>query len=51
MKFFAYSVTTFQVATAIGAIALLVRKKYLWVTPIAVGTLGLLMAVRAGLLL
>src|SRR5262249_9515388 len=29
-EFFSYAVTVFQVATAIGAIAVLVRRKYLW---------------------
>jgi len=40
-EFFAFAVTAFQVATAIGAIAVLVKKKLLWYTSIALGLIGL----------
>ena len=50
-EFFAYAVTLFQVATAIGAIAVLVTKKSFWHTSIALGILGMIFALRALLLL
>jgi hypothetical protein len=40
-EFFAYAVTIFQVATAIGAIAVLVKKKYLWYISVSLGLMGL----------
>lgn len=39
-EFFAYAVTLFQVATAIGAIAVLVKRKYFWYTSILLGVAG-----------
>jgi hypothetical protein len=46
-EFFAYSVTLFQVATALGAIAVLTKKKYMWVTSMALGVLGVALVARA----
>jgi uncharacterized protein DUF4337 len=40
-EFFAYAVTLFQVATAIGAIAVLVKRKYFWYSSILLGVAGL----------
>jgi hypothetical protein len=37
---FAYAVTLFQVATAIGAIAVLVKRKYFWYSSILLGLAG-----------
>ncbi len=50
-EFFAFAVTIFQVATAIGAIAVLVKKRPLWYTSLALGALGIAFFVRAALLL
>jgi len=46
-EFFAYSVTLFQVATAIGAIAVLVKRKYLWMSSLAFGLVGVALVARA----
>jgi hypothetical protein len=46
-EFFAYSVTLFQVATAIGAIAVLTKKKYMWITSLTLGSVGVVLAARA----
>jgi hypothetical protein len=48
--FFAYAVTIFQVATAIGAIAVLVKKRMFWYTSIGLGVLGIALVVKAILL-
>src|SRR5712692_8207889 len=40
-EFFAFAVTIFQVATAIGAIAVLVKKRPLWYTSLGLGLLGI----------
>jgi hypothetical protein len=40
-EFFAFAVTIFQVATAIGAISLLVKKRPIWYTSLALGALGI----------
>ena len=50
-EFFSYAVTIFQVATAIGAIAVLVKKKYLWYISLTLGVAGLALIVKAALLL
>ncbi|HJY82859.1 MAG TPA: DUF4337 domain-containing protein [Candidatus Binatia bacterium] len=50
-EFFAYAVTIFQVATAIGAIAVLIMKRSFWYASIALGAIGLGLALRAILLL
>jgi len=49
-EFFAYAVTIFQVATAIGAIAVLVKKKSFWYTSLALGLIGVGLAIKAFLL-
>jgi len=46
-EFFAFAVTAFQVATAIGAIAVLVKKKPIWYTSIALGLVGLVFILSA----
>jgi hypothetical protein len=46
-EFFAFAVTAFQVATAIGAIAVLVKKKPVWYTSIALGLFGLAFIIGA----
>jgi hypothetical protein len=40
-EFFAFAVTIFQVATAIGAIAVLVKKRPLWYTSLGLGLVGI----------
>jgi len=40
-------VTLFQVATAIGAIAVLIKRKYLWYGSLSLGAAGLAMAGKA----
>jgi hypothetical protein len=50
-EFFAFAVTIFQVATAIGAIAVLVKKRPIWITSLALGVIGIVMFARAALLL
>jgi hypothetical protein len=49
-EFFAFAVTIFQVATAVGAIAVLVKRKYLWHVSLTLGAVGLLLIARALLL-
>lgn len=49
-EFFSYAVTFFQIATAIGAIAVLVKKKSFWYVSLAIGLIGLGLAVRAFML-
>jgi hypothetical protein len=49
-EFFAFAVTLFQVATAVGAIAVLVRKKYFWTVSLLLGAVGLAFATKAFLL-
>ncbi len=49
-EFFAFAVTIFQVATAVGAIAVLVKRKYLWHTSLFLGIVGLILITRALLL-
>jgi hypothetical protein len=49
-EFFTYAVTLFQVATAIGAIAVLVKKRMFWYTSIGMGMAGIILVVRAILL-
>jgi hypothetical protein len=49
-EFFAFSVTLFQVATAVGAIAVLVKKKHFWIASLLLGAVGLVMATKAFLL-
>jgi len=49
-EFFAFAVTVFQVATAIGAIAVLVKKKLFWRTSLALGVVGVGLFVRAMLM-
>jgi hypothetical protein len=46
-EFFAYAVTLFQVATAIGAIAVLVRRKYFWYSSILLGFGGVGLILKA----
>ena len=46
-EFFAFAVTIFQVATAIGAIAVLVKKRPIWFTSLALGAVGIAFFVRA----
>jgi len=46
-EYFAFAVTLFQVATAIGAIAVLTKRKYLWYCSLLLGTGGLSMAIKA----
>jgi hypothetical protein len=46
-EFFAYSVTIFQVATAIGAIGVLVQKKIFWYTSLALGMVGVGLVIKA----
>jgi len=46
-EYFAFAVTLFQVATAIGAIAVLTKRKYLWYGSLLLGTGGLSMAIKA----
>ena len=46
-EFFAYAVTIFQVATAIGAIAVLVKKRYFWYTSVMLGTIGIGLIIKA----
>lgn len=50
-EFFAYGVTLFQVATAIGAIAVLVKKKYYWYISLSLGVVGVGLVIKAVLLL
>ena len=49
-EFFAFAVTIFQVATAIGAIAVLVKKRPIWFTSLTLGAIGIAIFVRAALL-
>jgi len=49
-EFFAYAVTIFQVATAIGAIAVPVKKKSFWYMSLALGLIGVALAIKAFLL-
>src|SRR5262249_61036477 len=49
-EFFAFAVTIFQVATAIGAIAVLVKKRLIWLTSLVLGAVGIAFFVRALLL-
>ncbi|HEY6333446.1 MAG TPA: DUF4337 domain-containing protein [Blastocatellia bacterium] len=46
-EFFAFAVTAFQVATAIGAIAVLVKQKAVWYTSIVLGLIGLAFIISA----
>ena len=46
-EYFAFAVTNFQVATAIGAIAVLVRRRYLWYLSLTLGSVGLSLALKA----
>jgi uncharacterized membrane protein YkgB len=46
-EFFAYSVTIFQVATGIGALAVLVKKKMFWYSSLALGGLGIALVIKA----
>ena len=46
-EYFAFAVTIFQVATAIGAIAVLVRRKYLWYGSLILGSVGIGLATKA----
>lgn len=46
-EYFAFAVTLFQVATAIGAIAVLVRRKYLWYGSLILGLVGLVLVTKA----
>jgi acyl-CoA synthetase (NDP forming) len=46
-EFFAYAVTLFQVATAVGAIAVLVKKKYFWYASLVLGAIGMGFILRA----
>jgi hypothetical protein len=46
-EFCAYAVTIFQVATALGAIAVLVKLKPIWFTSILLGVLGIGLIVKA----
>ena len=48
---FAYAVTLFQVATAIGAIAVLIKRKYFWYTSIVLGLAGVGLITKAVVLL
>jgi len=48
-EYFAFAVTIFQVATAIGAIAVLVKKRPIWYTSLALGILGIAFFARAAL--
>jgi len=50
-EFFAYAVTLFQVATAIGAIAVLVKRKYFWYSSIMLGLAGIGLITKAVALL
>ena len=50
-EFFAYAVTLFQVATAIGAIAVLVKRKYFWYSSILLGLAGVGLITKAFALL
>ncbi|HYL98549.1 MAG TPA: DUF4337 family protein [Blastocatellia bacterium] len=50
-EFFSYAVTIFQIATAIGAIAVLVKKKYLWYMSLTLGAGGLALVIKAFTLL
>lgn len=49
-EFFSYAVTIFQIATAIGAIAVLVKKKYMWYLSLSLGLIGMGLVIRAFLL-
>jgi hypothetical protein len=49
-EFFAFAVTIFQVATAIGAISLLVKKRPIWYTSLALGAGGIGLFIYAALL-
>jgi hypothetical protein len=46
-EFFAFAVTAFQVATALGAIAVLVKKKPVWYTSMALGIAGVAFIIKA----
>jgi hypothetical protein len=46
-EYFAFAVTLFQVATAIGVIAVLVKRKYLWYGSLILGAAGLSLATKA----
>jgi hypothetical protein len=46
-EYFAFAVTLFQVATAIGAIAVLTKRKYLWYGSLILGVAGLSLATKA----
>jgi|SRR5262249_29651296 len=50
-EFFAFAVTIFQVATAIGAIAVLVKRRPIWYTSLALGIVGIGFFVQAAMLL
>jgi hypothetical protein len=50
-EFFSYAVTLFQVATGMGAIAVLVKKKWFWYTSMALGGFGVAMAIKALMML
>ena len=50
-EFFAYAVTLFQVATAIGAIAVLIKRKYFWYSSIVLGLAGIGLITKAVALL
>ena len=50
-EFFAYAVTLFQVATAVGAIAVLVKRKYFWYSSIMLGLAGIVLITKAFALL
>jgi hypothetical protein len=49
-EFFAFAVTVFQVATAVGAISLLVKRRPIWYTSLALGVGGIGLFVYAALL-
>jgi hypothetical protein len=46
-EFYAFAVTIFQVATAIGAIGVLVRKKLFWYTSLVLGVVGIVLFMKA----
>jgi len=49
-EFFSYAVTALQVATAIGAIGVLVKKRYLWGVSLGLGAIGVGLLIRAFLI-
>ncbi len=46
-EFFSFAVTLFQVATAVGAIAVLVKKKHFWYGSLVLGGVGFVFATKA----